>query len=140
MEKGWKNLQALARAAHKKAVTTGRAHQRGNEEYHEGDSGIGGSDEDAEMEVGDGSNTSTTSNLASLQSFRPASLPTEQYPLPHLPLYQPPASAIRRDSASVRLHDDAMFGGMPFEGEQHSLTSEEQGHRGVSIRSMLSHP
>lgn len=142
MEKGLKNLQSMARAAHKRSVTGNRANQRGNNEDHEGDSGIGYSDEDAEMEVGEGGNEmSDAPNLRPLQPVQPISNQPERHARPPLPLYQPPLSALERGPNSSRQHLDAIMSvGPPFNREQHSRTPDEHVQRGVSIRSMLSHP
>lgn len=140
MEKGLKNLQAMARAASKRAVASERAQQqqqqqRGNvEENHEGDSGIGCSDEDAEMEVGEGS------SHMPVASDLPISQPAQAYAPPPLPLYQPPMSAVARGAALRRPRVEATFSGLPFGGEQQSRSPDEQVQRAVSIRSMLSHP
>lgn len=131
----------MARAASKRAVAIERAQQqqqqqqRGNvEENHEGDSGIGCSDEDAEMEAGEGSShMPVVSNL-------PISQPAQAYAPPPLPLYQPPMSAMARGAAPRRPHVGATFGGLPFGGEQQSGSPDEQIQGAVSIRSMLSHP
>jgi len=139
MEKGLKNLQAMARSAHKRAVAIDRADVRGNEAYHnEGDSGIGCSDEEAEKEVGEeGSHAPTLRRLQPLQP-RSSNYNEHQASL-RIPLYQPPAPVQTRDGTSARAYDGPSFLGFPFGREQHSRSPDTQAHRGVSIRSMLSH-
>ncbi|KAL1311132.1 hypothetical protein AAFC00_001334 [Neodothiora populina] len=143
MEKGFKNLQALARAAAKKRVARDRAQQRGNEEeHHEGDSGIGVSDEDAEMEVGVDSHAVAVAGPSqrTLQPILPANLRPDRPLLPTLPLYQPPATFQSGGPDPSRLQTDHSAHDPSQGGEQQSRTPEEGVQRGVSIRSMLSGP
>lgn len=149
MEKGLKNLHSMARAAHKRSVANHHAHQRGSTEDHEGDSGIGFSDGDAEMEVGEAVNrASAAADLQPLQPVRPISGQMDRYgPPPPLPLYEPPPSVLGRGSAINRPQSNVMSGGLLLNLGQQDQTSHGHEHvadqhvqRGVSIRSMLLHP
>lgn len=147
MEKGLKNLQTIARAAQKKAGASESAKMRGNEEYEEGDSGIGVSDEDAEMEVGIGKlATGPASGTRPLRPLQPLQLQrvpspntyTEPQILPPLPLYQPPPSAISLGRVPSRASTKHGMSAFAPQREQHSRSPESSGQRGVSIQSMLS--
>ena len=147
MEKGLKNLQSIARAARKVTTSDEDPYARGNEEEHEGDSGIGCSD--AEMEPADRSVSmppvsgrrafQAVEEIPMLRSIQ-RNAPYDILPRPSLlPLYQPPASAMSRVSGGTgRRLVAGPSGGSSMEKEDHKKTPDSSGQLGVSIKSILS--
>src|SRR4051812_21288245 len=112
MEKGLRNLQAIARSAHKKVVTAGGARQRGNDASREDDSGIAVPDEDAETEVGEENRQIVASpKPPAVQAAPSQDEHSERRLPPPLPLYQPPPSAQLRGHKANKSQDNERVGG-----------------------------
>lgn len=130
MEKGLKNLQVMARAAAKRDVNLALLDARDEETHDEGGSGTVVSDEDGTRAMG-GDNPNPTPSASPPPSRRDET-ETSQVQwrlLPLLPLYQPPASLVSRNT---RLDKDDDKG-----GSVDSISSKRV--RGaVTVKSMLS--
>ena len=145
MEKGFKNLQSIARAARKTSTSSEDVPAPGHQEEHEGDSGIGCSD--AELEPAD----ATASSLLNTSPARAQAVQTtreltanQQTALfhllprpPPLPLYRPPPSAsVRPATGTEALAPTRSPGSSTSERERTPDTSTP---RSISIKSILSH-
>lgn len=145
MEKGFKNLQSIARAARKTSTSSEDIPAPDHQEEHEGDSGIGCSD--AELEPADATaSIQPPASPARSRAVQPtkemtANQQTALFHLlprpPPLPLYQPPPSApVRTAMGAGTLAPTRSPGSSPSERERTPDTSTQ---RSISIQSILSH-
>lgn len=126
-----KNLQGLARTSHKRKASE-LDDDRGKED-HEGDSGVGLSDAEAEVGQVSGQSASPTDERPPQILERTIRVPS----LAHIPLYQPPASAtINRQPYSPLPPYLSSHGLPPIHQRSHSAGPYVQ-RGGLSIQSML---
>lgn len=132
MEKGLKNLQAIARSSQRRHSSTELVDERGNDE-HEGDSGLGLSD--AEKEAGDARNSTTSPHVPRPLQPLPAPMQNRQNAPPYLPLYEPPPN-VRNPRPTT--YDQSRPHSAPLGPFRQCHLSGSQTQRGcISIQSML---